>query len=109
MPPSARTLKLTTRCGCAPPIRGGPMAPRCSSSAGYSSCFKNDRRQLEFVRQAQAAPVLALHGDRCVGLLGHDEFPRPHVTAVGLQQKRALVAAGSQAGAVIEDAPIATV
>lgn len=51
----------------------------------------------------------ALDQDRRVHLLGHDEVTRPRVPPVSLQQERALVAAGRQPGAVIEDTAIAAV
>jgi hypothetical protein len=58
-------------------------------------------------REPHAAPVAAVHGDRCGRFLQHDEAAAAHVAAVGLQQERALVARRSEPAAVVEDPPTA--
>jgi len=53
--------------------------------------------------------VAAVHLDRRRRLLHHDEVAAAHVTSIGLQQERTLVARRGQPGAIVEDAPVAAV
>ena len=53
--------------------------------------------------------MAAVDSDGCRHFLHHHKAATAHVAAVGLQQKGALVAARSQARAVVEDAPVAAV
>src|SRR3982751_5778853 len=70
------------------------------ASSGYRS---------ELVRRPKSAPVAAVDADRHVDLAHHDGLAVAHVAGVALDQVGTLVAAGREAGGVVEDAAVAAV
>ena len=64
---------------------------------------------LELIGRAEATPMFAEHAHGRVDLAHHDDDAVAHVARIALDQVGAHVARRAQAGAVVEDAPVAAV
>src|SRR6202043_1957895 len=67
------------------------------------------RSRSKLVRGAETTPVAAIDADRHVDLAHHDGLAVAHVAGVALDQVGAQIAAGGEAGGIVEDAAVAAV
>src|SRR5690606_12283493 len=112
--PSRAGVRVSVRAPLPTPRPALPPEPRRhpNENAGHGPALpysETEQARLELVAHAQRAPVATVHMNRNGQVLHQGKATATHVATIGLQQEAARIAAGRQAGAIVEDPAISTV